>query len=322
VLGIVLRRLLHGLFTVYFASTASFFLLHLAPGDPITATLRQPGIPDSVVQAMIRQHRFDRPVAEQYVYYLANVARGDLGWSFSNSRPVVDAIGDALPHTLLLAGAGLALSIAAGVALGVFQAVSRGRPPDRLAGAVAMFFYSVPEFWLALALLVVFSAWLGLFPSGGVHDPVSYEYYTPTERLRDRLWHLTLPALTIALGTAAAIARHQRGALLDVVGEDFVRTARAKGCPERRVLVHHALRNALLPTITLIGLSFPALVGGVVFVEKIFSWPGMGLLALSAVSTRDYFLVTGIVTIGSAAVAAGALVADLLHAAADPRVRE
>ena len=153
-------------------------------------------------------------------------------------------------------------------------------------------------------------------------DPVSYEYFTSAERLVDRLKHLALPAATIALGTAAAIARHQRGALLDVSGEDFVRTARAKGCSERRVLLRHALRNALLPVVTLLGLSFPALVGGVVFVEKIFSWPGMGLVAVSAVASRDYVLVTGVVTLGAAAVAVGAIVADLLHAAVDPRVRD
>jgi peptide/nickel transport system permease protein len=322
VLGLVVRRLLQGLLTVAFAATVSFFLLHLAPGDPIRASLSRPGIPDSVVQREIERYGLDRPVAEQYVHYVAGVARGDLGWSFSASRPVSDVIGDTLPNTVVLAGVGLALSLAGGIALGVLQAVWRGRPLDRTIGAVAMFFYSVPEFWLALALLVVFALRLSLFPSGGAYDPVSYDYFTPLERLRDRAWHLALPAFTMALGTTAAIARHQRGALLDVAGEDFVRTARAKGCSERRVLVRHALRNALLPTITLLGLAFPALVGGVVFVEKIFSWPGMGLLAVNAVAARDYALVTGVVTLGSAAVATGALVADVLHAAADPRVRE
>ncbi len=321
-IALVLRRALQGAFTVAFAATLSFFLLHLAPGDPFTASLEKRTVPDSVQRAQRAEFGLDRPVPEQYVRYVANVARGNLGWSFSQTRPVSAVLADALPNTLLLAGAGIALSFLAGVALGVAQALTRGRTPDRLVGAVAMFFYSVPEFWLALALLVVLAFRLRLFPSGGVKDVVSYEYFTAFEQLRDRIWHLVLPAITIALGTAAAIARHQRGALLDVAGEDFVRTARAKGCSERRVLLRHALRNALLPTITLLGLSFPALVGGVVFVERIFSWPGMGLVAVNAVAARDYALVTGIVTLGAAAVAAGGLVADVLHAAADPRVRE
>jgi peptide/nickel transport system permease protein len=322
VIALVLRRALQGALTVAFAATLSFFLLHLAPGDPIAAALDHPGVTEAVRQHWRAVYGLDRPVTEQFVRYLAGIPRGDLGWSFSQTRPVSAVLADALPNTLVLAGTGLALSLAVGVALGVVQALRRGRAADRLLGAVAMFFYSVPEFWLALALLVLFAFRLSLFPSGGARDVVSYEYFTPLERLRDRLWHLALPAVTIALGTAAAIARHQRGALLDVAGEDFVRTARAKGCSERRVLLRHALRNALLPTITLLGLAFPALVGGVVFVEKIFSWPGMGLVAVNAVTARDYALVTGVVTLGSAAVALGALVADVLHAAVDPRVRE
>ena len=321
-IALVARRALQGAFTVAFAATVSFFLLHLAPGDPIAATLDHPGVTEAVRQHWRAVWGLDRPVGEQFVRYVAGVPRGDFGWSFSQSRPVADVLADALPNTLLLAGVGILLSLAAGVALGVLQAIARGRAADRGVGAVAMFFYSVPEFWLALALLVVFAFHLGVLPSGGVSDAVSYEYFTPMEKLVDRLKHLALPAVTIALGTSAAIARHQRGALLDVAGEDFVRTARAKGCSERRVLLRHALRNALLPVITLLGLSFPALVGGVVFVEKIFSWPGMGLVAVNAVASRDYALVTGVVTLGAAAVAAGALVADLLHAAVDPRVRD
>jgi peptide/nickel transport system permease protein len=318
----VVRRLAQGATTVALAATASFFLLHLAPGDPIAATLEHPSVSEAVRDRLRASYGLDRPVGEQYVRYLAGVARGDLGWSFTGSRPVADVLADALPNTLVLVGAGLALSLALGVGVGVAQAVWRGRAADRALGGAALFFYSIPEFWLGLALLLVFANTLHLFPTGGMVDPSMYEYFTPAERLRDRLAHLALPTLTIALGTAGAVARHQRGALLDVAGEDFVRTARAKGCSERRVLLRHALRNALLPVITLLGLAFPALVGGVVFVEQIFAWPGMGSEAVRAVGARDYFLVTGVVLLGSAAVAAGGLVADLLHALTDPRVRE
>lgn len=327
-LPFVLRRLTQGVLTVAVAASVSFFLLHLAPGDPIAATLDHPEVSEEVRRYWRAVYGLDRPVAEQYARYVVGVARGDLGWSFSASRPVADVLMDALPNTLLLVAAGLTLSLVAGVALGVAQAGARtqggtrGRALDQTLGGIAVVLFSVPEFWLAFALLVAFAYQLGFFPTGGMIDVVSYDYFTPLERVRDRLSHLALPALTIALGTTAAVARHQRGALLDVTGEDFVRTARAKGCSEWRVLFRHALRNALLPVITLVGLAFPALVGGVVFVEKIFSWPGMGSEAVKAVGTRDYALVTGVVLLGSAAVAVGGLLADLLHALTDPRVRE
>jgi peptide/nickel transport system permease protein len=322
VLRLVVRRLLQGVLTVYVATTVSFFLIHLAPGDPFAEMLQGRSLPPQVRQQLLELYGLDRPLLEQYVRYLAAVARGDLGWSFSGGRPVADVLADALPHTIILAAAGLALSIVGGVMVGVVQAVARRRAAGRVLGTTTLFFYSVPEFWLGLALLVVFAAWLGLFPIGGAYDQGSYEYFTAAERFLDRLKHLVLPALTIALGTAAAIARHQRGALLDVLHDDYVRTARAKGCSERSVLFRHALRNALLPVITLLGLAFPALVGGVVFVERIFAWPGMGGRAVQAVGSRDYALVTGIVILGSAAVAIGGLVVDVLHAAADPRVRD
>jgi peptide/nickel transport system permease protein len=322
VLRLVVRRLLQGVLTVYVATTVSFFLIHLAPGDPFAEYAQGQSLPPQVRDQLMRTFGFDKPLWLQYFLYLAAVARGDLGWSLSSSRPVADVLADALPHTVILATAGLALSIVGGVIVGVVQAIARRRASGRVLGATALFFYSVPEFWLGLALLMVFAAWLRIFPTGGAYDLGSYDYFTTMERVLDRLKHLTLPAVTIALGTAAAIARHQRGALLDVAREDFVRTARAKGCSERRVLFRHALRNALLPVITLLGLAFPALVSGVVFVERIFGWPGMGGRAVQAVGSRDYALVTGIVILGSAAVAIGGLVADILHAAADPRVRE
>ena len=202
-LRLVARRLLQGVLTVFVAATVSFFLLHLAPGDPFGDL--PPNVPAQVRQDLIRKYALDRPVAEQYARYIAGVARGDLDWSFSNSRPVADVLADALPHTAILAAAGLLLSMTLGVVLGVVQAVAHRRAGGRALGAVSLFFYSVPEFWLGLALLVVFAYWLGLFPLGGAYDTVSYEYFTPAERLLNRLAHLTLPALTIALGTAAAI---------------------------------------------------------------------------------------------------------------------
>lgn len=316
----LLARLLQSLVVVLIVTTASFVLVHLAPGEPFA-------IEDSRLTPELRarwraEFGLDDPLPRQYARYMANLARGNFGYSFSHQRPVADVIADTLPRTLLLVGTGGLLALVCGVALGVYQSVRRGRAAERALSGATLLAYSLPDFWVAIVLLLVFANWLPLFPPGGVVDPVMYDYLGPGGRLLDRLRHLVLPAGTLALVTAAGIARYQRSALLEVLGAEFVRTARAKGVSERAAVLRHALRNALLPVITLIGLLLPALFGGAVFVEKVFSWNGMGLLAINAVSARDYPLVTASVAIGGAVVAVGSLVADLLYAAADPRLRD
>jgi peptide/nickel transport system permease protein len=315
----VAGRLLQALVVVILVATASFFLVHLAPGDPFL--LEDPRVSEQVRQHWRRQFGLDRPLAEQYVRYLAALPRGELGYSFSRRLPVSDALAAAIPRTFLLMGVGLALSIALGVTLGVYQATHRDRPAARVLGGLSLFFYSLPDFWLALMALLAFAYWLPVFPAGGIVDATIYDYLGFWGRVSDRLRHLALPAITLALLTTAAVARYQRAAMLEVIELDFVRTARAKGLPERRVIGHHALRNALLPVITLIGLALPALVGGAVFIERVFSWPGMGLLAADAIAARDYPLITATVAVGGAMVAVGSLAADIVYAAADPRLR-
>ena len=321
------RRLGQGVVVVFLATTAAFLLLHLAPGDPIAATLDNPRVSEEVRAHWRAVYGLDRPLAEQYVRWLLAAVRGDLGWSFSASRPVASVLADALPNTLLLVGTALTIGFGAGIAAGVAQAALRtrgrgGAAADRVIGAVTVFFFSLPEFWLALALLVAFALALPILPSGGTADASVYDYLSPFDKVLDRARHLVLPAATLALGALAVVARHQRAAMLEVAREDFLRTARAKGLGERGVLLRHALRNALIPIITLLGLAIPARVGGVVFIERIFAWPGMGRAAVDAVSARDYPLVTGSVIVGSIAVTVGALLADVLHAVADPRLRD
>jgi peptide/nickel transport system permease protein len=235
--------------------------------------------------------------------------------------PVGNVLAAALPRTLLLMGIALSLSILIGVATGVYQAARRERPLARALRAVSLFFYSLPEFWLAVMAVLLFAYWIPLFPVSGMVDESIHEYLGFWGRLRDRLHHLVLPALTFTLLTTAAIARYQRAAMLEVIELDFVRTARAKGLREREVIGRHALRNALLPVITLLGLGMPLLVGGAVFIETVFSWPGMGLLSAQAIEARDYPLITGTVALGGVMVVVGSLVADVLYAIADPRVR-
>ena len=319
---LVLRRLAQSVVVIVLVTTIVFALMHMAPGDPFTASLENPAVTDEVRAQWRAMYKLDRPVHEQYIAYLANVAQGDLGYSFSKHRPVSEALGAALPNTIVLMGFGLVGAFAAGIALGVFQGVRRGTAGDRAASMVSMFFYSMPDFWLALMIMLTFGYWLPVFPVGGVVDQTMYPYFGFWERVGDRLYHLVLPVVTLTLLAAAGIARHQRSALLDVVRQDFIRTARAKGAGERTVIVRHALRNALLPVITLFGLAIPALLGGAVFVETIFSWPGMGMLTVEAIGSRDYPLVMASVIIGGIMVALGNLAADIGYAAADPRMRE
>jgi peptide/nickel transport system permease protein len=312
-------RLLQSLVVVLLVATASFFLAHLAPGGPFA--LDDPRVTEQVRAYWRAQFGLDRPLGEQYVRYLAALARGDLGYSFSRRIPVGEALRAAIPRTMLLMGLALALSVVAGVALGVYQAARRGRPAARLLGGLALVFYSLPEFWLALMASLAFAYWMPLLPASGIVDPTMHDYLGFWGRIGDRLRHLVLPVVTLTLLTTAAVARYQHAAMLEVIDLDFVRTARAKGVPERTVVARHALRNALLPVITLLGLALPAVVGGAVFIETVFSWPGMGLLAAQAIGARDYPLITATVAVGGIAVALGSLLADLLYAAADPRVR-
>lgn len=318
----LVRRLLQMVAVVLLVTTATFVLVHLAPGDPLSAALDDPRITEAVRAKWRATYGFDRPIAEQYVRYLGAVARGDLGFSFSMNQPVSSVLRQTLPNTLMLMGAALVLSFAAGIVLGVVQAVKSGTRLDRIVSSVSLTVYSIPDFWLALVALLFFTYRVRVFPPGGAMDATMYPYMTAWERIVDRMWHLVLPVGTLAALTSAAIARHQRGAMLDVLHEDFVRTARAKGAVERRVMFRHALRNALLPVITLLGLSLPALLGGAVLVERVFSWPGMGQLAVNAVAMRDYPLVLASVIIGSVLVATGGLLTDVLSAAADPRTRD
>lgn len=315
------RRLAHGVVVIFIAASLSFLLIHLAPGDPFSATLDSASIEPAVRARWRAEYGLDRPLAEQYVRFLGQLATGNLGPSIMYHRPAADVLADAVPHTLLLMGTALVLSFAAGVGLGAWQAARRGTAADRVAGTASLVVASLPEFWLGLVLLLLLAYRFPVFPGGGVVDLGMHDAFSPVGRLADRIRHLALPALTLALLGAASIARYQRAALLDVLPQDFVRTARAKGLGERRVLWRHALRNALVPTIALAGLSLPTLLGGAVFVEQVFAWPGMGRVAAAAFAARDYQVVVGAAVLGAVLVVIGGIATDALHAVADPRVR-
>lgn len=314
-------RLLQAVGVVLMVTTLTFVLVHLAPGDPIGTALDRPGVTEAVREQWRESFGLDKPLGVQYVRWVANAARGELGFSFSYRRPVRDVLADTLPRTMLLGGLALGLSFLLGVLAGVLQAERPGGARDRWLGRLLLLLYSVPDFWLALVALLVFAYRLPLFPAGGIVDPVMYDYLPAGARVVDRLRHLVLPVVTLTLLSAAAIARYQRAALLDVLPSDWMRTALAKGLSWRAAVRRHAVRNALLSTITLAGLWLPALATGAVFIEKVFSWPGMGLATVNAIGARDYPLVTAGVLAISVLVVIGALLADLAVAFADPRVR-
>ncbi|HXF95345.1 MAG TPA: ABC transporter permease [Gemmatimonadales bacterium] len=315
----LLRRVAAATAIVFAVVTLVFLLVHLAPGRPFEGSERV--LDPAAWETMRERFCLDCPLHRQYTTYLAALAHGDFGISYSQRRPVAQVLADAIPPTLLLSGAALALDFLLGLSIGVYQALRRNRLGDVALGQVTLFLYSVPTFWLGLALVLVFAVWLGWFPAAGMRSPALPTSAPWLVRALDVAWHLTLPAVTLGLVAAAGTARYQRAAMLEVLEQDFIRTARAKGASERRVVLRHAFRNALLPVITLLGMSFPILLTGAVLIETVFSWPGMGRLAAEAVFRRDYPVVTATALVAAAMVVLGNLLADLLYTVADPRIR-
>lgn len=316
---LVAVRLLHAVVVLLIVMTIAFFLLHLAPGDPFS--FDNSTIPPAVRDHMRAEFGYDRPLWEQYVRYVSNLARGNLGYSHLMRVPVTEALRMVLPRTLLLMSLALILSFAIGIRLGIYEILHWRKLRARATSGATLLIYSLPDFWLAMMILLTFSYWFPILPAGGMVDPVLHDYMRPAEALWDRVRHLILPLSTLVLMITAVIARYQRAALLEVLPADFVRTARAKGLDEGAIVGRHAWRNAVLPMITIAGLALPVILGGAVFVERVFSWPGMGSTLLAAVSVRDYPFVLAGVIVGGVLVIVGNLLADIAYGIVDPRVR-
>lgn len=321
----ILRRVLGAIPLLLGIATLVFFVLNLAPGDPAAAYMN-PNMPPEIIEQLRVNLGLDQPVHVRYVKWMMSFFTGDWGYSFAQSRPVAAILLDALPNTLILAAISLVLVFLIGVVVGVFQAVRQNSLTDSSLSVVGLFFYSMPSFWLGLMLMLVFSlkasewGWPFSLPPTGVTS-VDYDFMTAGEQIRDRLAHLVLPVATLTLALAAGVARYTRGQMLEVVRQDYIRTARAKGLPERTVIFKHALRNSMIPVITLLGLNLPYLFSGAVFIEYIFAWPGMGRVIVDAIYQRDYPLVMATSFLFATIVVIGNLVADVLYAVADPRIR-
>ncbi len=316
----LVRRFAASLIIIFAVVTLVFFIIHLAPGEPFLPE-GESYVDPAVTQHVREEFGLDHPLFVQYVDYLRALAHGDLGESFAERRPVSKILAETIPDTLVLTGTALAIDLVLGLVLGIYQATHARRIRDVLLGYATLFLSSVPTFWLGLLALLVFGEWLHWVPIGGMSDPVVHRSLPWLARLGDDAWHLALPALVLGGVGAAGTARYQRAAMLEVIHQPFIRAARAKGVSEGRLVLVHALRNALLTFITLFGLSLPFLLTGAVLVETVFAWPGMGRLAAEAVFRRDYPVIMAVVIAASVMVVLGSAVTDLLYAAADPRIR-
>jgi peptide/nickel transport system permease protein len=313
------RRLLQAVPTVLLIAVVNFAVLHLTPGDIVDVLAGEAGAATPEYVAMLRQ-RFglDRPLSVQLAGYMADVLRLDLGFSFRHNMPVARLILDRLPATLILMIVSIALAVTAGVGLGAVGARFVNRPVDGVIAMVALLSYATPTFWLGLMLIVVFSVKLGWLPTGGMMTVGAK--LSGLGHILDVARHLVLPAVSLALFYAAIYTRLMRAAMLEVYGQDYVRTAHAKGLSEGQVTVRHVLRNALLPVVTMVGVQIGSLLGGSVLVESVFGWPGLGRLAFEAVQQRDYNLLLGILFMSSLLVIAVNLAVDLVYAVLDPRI--
>jgi len=299
----------------------SFGIMHLAPGKPTDAAMQMnPKVSLEVRQRMEKVYGLDQPLHIQYGRWLGRIARLDFGRSFLDDRPVTQKIMERLPITLIINACSLLLILGIAIPLGVRAAVRPGGLFDRFTTVFVFVGYSMPSFWLALLCMALFGVTLRWLPISGVHA-LDYESFSLMRRWLDMAWHLVLPVGITAFVSLAGMSRYMRSTMVEVLRQDYIRTARAKGLSERRVLFHHGLRNALLPLITILGLSLPDLIGGSVIAETIFSIPGMGRLFYEAVMARDYPVVMALVTIGAMLTMLGNMLADLAYAYADPRIR-
>lgn len=316
--GFLLRRLGASILLLFLVLSLTFFILRLAPGDPTSNRME---IPQAARERLREAYGLDRPLVEQYGAWLHRVLfEGDWGVSYVAQRPVAQVVGEALPHTLLLGLSGLLVNAVLGFLLGVAAARRQSRPTDHAIRVGSLLLYSLPVFWLALMASLLLSYLWPVFPASNMHS-VGAASLPPAERLWDLLRHLALPALVLGVSAAGGTARFVRNGLLEVMEQDYIRTARAKGLSEGRVVWLHALSNSLVPMIQLFGLTLPTVLNGALVVEVVFSWPGLGQVIFNALEARDYPVVLATTAFSGLLVIVGNLLADLLHGAADPRVR-
>lgn len=308
----LLRRLIQSIITLFIISVVTFGLIHAAPGGP--GILLDPNLSPEDRARMAQDLGLDQPVPVQYVKWLGNLFEGDFGTSLMQKSGVLTVIGDRLPATIELAGVGLIIAVALGVPLGLIAALKSNSILDRVIQVVATLGLAVPGFWLAILLIIVFSVQLNWLPSAG-------RFTIGESSVTDRISHLVLPSLVIGLYSLAQLTYYTRSSMLEVLRADYIRTARTKGLNEHVIMYRHALKNGLIPVVTMVGLMLPRLIGGAVITETVFGWPGIGRLAADAAFQRDYPLIMGITMVVSVVVILCNFLTDLAYSVVDPRIR-
>jgi peptide/nickel transport system permease protein len=312
-----IRRLVQAIPTLLGATILGFALIHLAPGDPIQFYAAQSGgMTNEDIDRLRHLYGLDQPLVFQYVNWLAQLVRLDLGVSFGSHQPVLQSIVNRVPATLTLTVTALVMSTVLGVTIGILAGLKRGGIFDSVTRLLAVIGHAVPTFWFGLVFILIFAVSWRIFPSGNIASLGAADF-----DLGDRLWHLFPPALVLSLNHIATLSRFARTQTLEVIGQDYIRTARAKGLAERRVTLGHVLRNSLIPVVTILGGSLPNLFGGSVVVESVFSWPGIGRMAVDAAFSRDYPILMGLLLMLATLVAVGNLLTDLAYGVIDPRIK-
>jgi peptide/nickel transport system permease protein len=309
----ILRRLLGAIPLLLGVSVLSFIFMQLAPGGPDTLLAKNGRMTQTQLDAIRRSLGLDESKPRQLWIWITNLFQGDLGTSYAQQRPVRDVIFEVFPNTVYLMAAALTISLAVAVIFGIGAAINQYGWFDNVTSFLAYFGLSMPVFWIGLMLQILFAVKLGWLPSAGMHDARESGFL-------DTVQHMILPATTLAIGSVGSWSRYLRASTLEVLGQDYVRTARAKGLRERIVMVRHVLRNAMIPFLTVVAIDIPLYLTGAVVTETVFSWPGMGRLFFDSLTTRDYPILMGVLLLGAFLIVIGNLVADLLYAALDPRI--
>ena len=312
----LVRRLIQAIPTLLMVSVVIFMIIHLAPGGPLAMYAASPNVDQAELDRIEERLGLNDPVPIQYVKWLSSYLTGDWGLSYKFSRKVIDILSDRLWPSLLLVGSSLCISLLIAVPFGVFSALFRNRAVQYLANTIAMLGVSVPTFWLGMVILLFFSVRMRIIPTGGM-TTIGLQGFNPG----DLAYHLIAPALVLSTLQIAGWSRYMRSSMLEVMNQDYVRTARAKGLRERVVIFGHALKNALLPLVTLVGLQGGRLIGGAMITEVVFAWPGMGRLLAESLAGRDYPVLMGAFMLMSVMVVFGNLAADLCYGLVDPRIR-
>jgi len=313
----ILRRLLHMFITLVGISIISWIIITQAPGSPIALTM-DPKVSPKIIEQMEKNYDLDKPIYQQYFLWIKKLLTGKL-YSFKDGRPVMEKIGERIWNTLLLNLVATLIIFSLAIPLGIFSAKRQYTFLDHLGTFGAFLGLSIPGFWLAY-LIILGTVELFGYPVLGMRSFVT-EGFGMAEIVLDRIWHLMLPALIMAIHGIAGLSRYTRSSMLEVIRQDYIRTAKAKGVPEETVYYKHGLKNALLPIITLFGFLIPGLIGGSIIMESVFAWPGIGRLAYQAVLARDYPVVMTILTISAVLTLIGNFIADILYGIADPRIR-